>query len=61
MDLSPFLVSNSVPKYEEVDWVVCRNSSTGPYSLRVEHLRYWVESTMQEESPYTTHWEASCY
>ena len=57
--LTPFPVDNSIPKDEEVAWLVCChhwNRSRGLSGMRVEHLWSCLQIATREEYPGPTHW-----
>ena len=60
MNLTPFIVDDSITDEEEVAWaVLCfyRNRSRGPSGMRAEHLQSWMREATREESPDPYHWE----
>ena len=45
ISVQPFLVDDSVPTEDEIEWAVkqlCNNLSGGPSGMRVEHLKRWL-------------------
>ena len=59
MVLTPFLVDNSIPKDEEVDWEVVflqQNRDRGPYGMRSEHIQSCLQSETREEFSDPAQW-----
>ena len=52
ISVEPFLVDDSVPTEEEIDWAVPRlrnNGSGGPSGMRAEHLKWWLAVARNNE------------
>ena len=55
----PFSVYDSIPGDEEIAWEVrmlCLNLPDSPSGMRAEHLRQWLISATQDDSPDATNW-----
>ena len=55
----PFSVDDDTPDNEDIAWEVhrlCLNRSGGTSGMRAEHLRYWLISVTQDDSPDATNW-----
>ena len=52
ISVQPFLVDDSVPTEDEIEWVVKRlrkNRSGGPSGMRAEHFKRWIATTRTAE------------
>ena len=52
ISVEPFLVENSVPTEDKIEWEVKRlknHRSGGPSGMRVEHLKGWLAASRNKE------------
>ena len=50
--VQPFLVDDSVPTEDEIEWAVtrlCNHRSRGPSGMRSEHLKRWLATAQKVE------------
>ena len=60
MGVQPFLVYDSIPEDEEINWAVHRlrrNHLGGPSVERSEQLRQWLRESTRGNTPAATNWQ----